>query len=274
MSQRDTLRESTLAYLVDTGSATQRDTLLPIGIVVVALIVAGVLLYLGATHSGDVWLEVAKGGIQLLVIVILGGAVAAGFRMQDDRRRREGMEQENRLTNQRRREDIEREDRERLDAYRADFVDELWGAYHRVKAVRRILTAYGFGSMSGEFTVEQCREFDQQMKELDDAQLTLEKLKRDVEGQGDLYEPERKAILVRLKSAERYVRDVIKDWEQSGPNVRPGEDCESVMRAMSYLPGFLGSAHTEGGMEKLLSVPVSETARMVQKLRFPALGER
>ena len=94
----------------------------------VAALCAVALIVIGGTfssgHSNDLWFELAKGGVQLLTIVILGGAVAAAFRSLDARR----------------------DDRRRLDEYRAAFVHELLDAYRRIKAVRRSLRASGLRS--------------------------------------------------------------------------------------------------------------------------------
>jgi hypothetical protein len=56
---------------------------------VVAAAVAVAFIAFGAiftSESGDLWFELAKAGVQLLAIVVLGSAVAAAFRVLDDRR--------------------------------------------------------------------------------------------------------------------------------------------------------------------------------------------
>lgn len=82
---------------------------LTVAAVAVAMIVAG------KSGSDDFALELAKAGLQLLVVAIFGGAVSQAFRSLD----------------------AHREELRRIDAYRAATVDKLFDAYHQVKAVRR-----------------------------------------------------------------------------------------------------------------------------------------
>jgi hypothetical protein len=232
--------------------------LLPLEILAVGLIIAVALFVAGVIHSGKLGLELAKGGIQLLVVVILGSAVAFGFRNLDDRR-----------VEQRRKDDIAREERQRVDEYRAKFVDDLWAAYNRVKAVRRTLSAYGFGTRAGAFTEEQCQEYDRQMKELDDAQLTLETLKRKVEtDEGRLFNRNRPRIQAMVERAESYVNKVIDDWEHHRDDVQLGKNRATAMGNQTNLSKFLGSARGKDGIKTALSRSIGEAVRLVQEIRF------
>jgi membrane protein implicated in regulation of membrane protease activity len=247
--------------------------LLPLGILAIGLIIAVALFVAGVIHSGKLGLELAKGGIQLLVVVILGSAVAFGFRNLDERRVDQRRMEDDHRTEQRRKEDVAREERLRVDDYRAKFVDELWAAYNRVKAVRRTLSAYGFGTraeqLTGEFTEEQCQEYGRQMKELDDAQLTLETLKRKVEtDDGRLFGRNRAAIHARVESAESYVNKVIGDWEHHRDDVRPGNDRATAMDKQTNLSKFFGSARADGGIKTGLTESIGEAVRLVQEIRF------
>jgi hypothetical protein len=103
---------------------------------VVAAAVAVAFTAFGAiftSESGDLWFELAKAGVQLLAIVVLGSAVAAAFRVLDDRRegRRIGAseqrEEDRKLAAER------REERRLLDEYRAGIAAELVDAYHRIR---------------------------------------------------------------------------------------------------------------------------------------------
>ena len=247
------------------GAGTRRPLKawwLPLGILGVGLLIAVALFVAGVIHSGKLGLELAKGGIQLLVVVILGSAVAFGFRNLDDRR-----------TEQRRKEDVAREERLRVDDYLAKVVDELWAAYHRVKAVRRTLNAYGFGTraseIKGEFTTEQTQEYDRQMKELDDAQLTLETLKRAVKtDDGRLFGGNPPVIYAPIKRAESYVNDVIDDWVHHRDDVQPGLDRATATNKQTKLSAFLGDARAEGGIKTGLSDSIEEAVRLIQEIRF------
>jgi hypothetical protein len=264
----------------DEGKECREWWLWPLAILLGGLVVAIALFVAGTIHSGDLGLELAKGGIQLLVVAILGGVVGFGFRNLDehrtDQRRREDKEltekrrqEDDRRLKERRQEDIAREGRRRLDEYRAGFVAELWSAYHRVKAVRRTLTAYGFASKSGTLSEEQCREYDLQMKELDDAQLSLETLMRAVEyDDGRIFGDGREHLRAKLDSAQGYVNHVIGDWEVHRGEVRPGAERACALATQQHLGPFLDEAHVEHGMKKKLSLPVAEAVRFVQELRF------
>jgi hypothetical protein len=94
--------------------------------VAVAMIAIGLVAADG--KSGGIWFELARTGLGVLAIAILGGATAASFRSRE----------------------AHRESLHRRDEYRAAFVGELWEAYHRIKAVRRALRAAGFGGPQRE----------------------------------------------------------------------------------------------------------------------------
>jgi len=95
----------------------------------------------------DLLVEMAKGGIQLFVVVVVGTAVAYAFR----------------------REESERDHRRRLDEYRRGVLLELVEAYNRIKEVRRTLRAYGFRSPRSDtqsadtLSADQSNEFQTQM---------------------------------------------------------------------------------------------------------------
>ncbi len=247
------------------GAPAGRSTdwwLLPFGILAFGLTIAVALFAAGVVYSGKLGLELAKGGIQVLVIVIVGSAVAFAFRTLEESR-----------AEQRREDEIAREERLSLDQYRANFVDELWVAYNRVRAARRTLNAYGFRirdpDLAPEFTEEQSHEYDRQMKELNDAQLTLETLKQKVEtDDGRLFDPNRTAISAQLKRIQSYVHEVVGDWELHRNDVRPGKDRATGVSKHAHLSRFLGPSFKEGGIKTELIESTEEAVRLVQKLRF------
>jgi hypothetical protein len=159
-----------------------------IAVFLFAVAVAVGLITVGSIWaSGDVPLEAAKAGLQLLAVAIFGGAVAAAFRWleayRDEQRRTEAASR----VEQRRCEAASREEERRLDDYRAARVAELWDAYNRIKTVRRALRAAGFAAPSGKLTDEQIAVFRTRMVELNDAQLSLEKLVKLINGQKDVF---------------------------------------------------------------------------------------
>jgi hypothetical protein len=220
------------------------------------------------SRSSELWFEVAKAGLQLLAIAVLGGAVAWAFRSLD----------------------AGRDDRRRRDEYLASVANDLWDAYNRIKAVRRRLIAAGFrkrdaGLSSEPLTEEQVAELRGQMIELIDAQLMLERLARGVETQPSLYSPSGKEIGSSLRRAERYVNDAIDDWETCGRKIEAGRDMdtvkqllerERVKRPLEQFHEFLGPAKAPRGMKVNLSNRVEDAAALIQSRRFgtePHLGE-
>jgi hypothetical protein len=222
-----------------------------------ATIVALLLIDIGAahagSHSGDLFFELAKAGIQLLAIVFFGGAVAAAFRSLDARR----------------------DDRRRLDEYRASMVGELLDAYHRAKAVRRNLRAAGFrGPTSGSIAADQIIELRDQMRRLDDAQLTLEKLAREVETQLTLFHEHGPSISASIRQAEKYLRVVLRDWEKNAPTIKPDAELARVAASLPHLSDFVGSASADHGLGHSVSKPVEKAASLIQSLRFGTTAPR
>jgi hypothetical protein len=214
------------------------------GLCAVAFIVIGATSSTG--DSGDLWFELAKGGIQLLTVVILGGAVAAAFRSLDARR----------------------DDRRRLDEFRAGFVHELLDAYRRIKAVRRSLRASGMRAPTGgSVSPEQSADFRTQMEVLVDAQLTLEELARDVRTQTQLFGPDGDRIGSLIRTSEKHINHAIGDWEKHGNSVRPGADLAEAVGPLEHLQAFLASA-SKGGFKENVSEPIVEAARLIQSLRL------
>lgn len=211
--------------------------------VAVAMIAIGLVAADGT--SGGIWFELARTGLGVLAVAILGGAAAASFRSREARR----------------------ESLRRRDEYRAAFVSELWDAYHRIKAVRRALRAAGFGAPQGELSAKQALDFHAQMDILDDAQLALEKLVRTVRRERDVFDPYDKRLLFLLSTAENYVKDVLADWEKHGREVRGRSDFAEAMTDFENLQSFLGRARKAGGIKRRVSVAVERASDLVYALQ-------
>ena len=215
-----------------------------------AVAVAVVLIVVGSiSASGDVALEVAKAGLELLGVALLGGAVAAAFRWLED----------------------DRDEQRRLDDYRAARVGELWDAYHRIKAVRRALRAAGFAAPSGKLTGEQVAVFCTRMVELNDAQLNLERLVKLIDGQDDVFGEECGSITRWISQAEGYVGGIIKAWENSQA-IQAGADLadirmQSADKKLGNLWPFLDGAYA-GGFKSDVSIPIRDAATKIQSLRI------
>jgi hypothetical protein len=165
--------------------------------------------------------------------------------------------------------DERRQDRRLLDEYRAASAGELIDAYHRIKAVRRTLRAIGFRpTASGTLSAEQSGRFQRQMELLNDAQLTLERVKRDVEHQRPVFKDLGALILKELDVAEGYVNHVIRDWENRGTTVVAGANVSWIMASLGNLRSFLLSAGDDEGLKQNVSEPILEAARLIHSLRL------
>jgi hypothetical protein len=221
-----------------------------IALFVLVAIIAGVLIVVGDAGSSELSFEIAKAGIQLLAVAILGGAVAQAFRSLD----------------------THREELRRVDADRAATIDKLWDAYLKSKAVRRRLRAAGFGTGKPTHTVtaKQSADFQTQMELLNDAQLELELLKEDVDNNDLIFGDDWKYIADQIRVAEKYLRKVIHDWEENGAKVQDGADSAAVTASLENMNNFLGkSASDTGGIESL-SDPIHKAVRRIRSLRFGA----
>ena len=236
-----------------------------IAVFLFAVVVAVSLIIVGSIWaSGDVPLEAAKAGLQLLAVAIFGGAVAAAFRWLEAYR-----------DEQRRSEADSREQQRRLDDYRAARVAELWDAYNRIKTVRRALRAAGFAAPSGKLTDEQIAVFRTRMVELNEAQLGLEKLVKLINGQEDVFGREYASITDGISRAEHYVGHIITAWENSQA-IRAGADLAeirtpSASKKLSNLWPFLDRASAADGFKSEVSIPIRDAATKIQSLRIKTI---
>ena len=115
------------------------------------------------------------------------------------------------------------------------------------------------------------------MEALDDAQLVLERVARNVKDHRHIFGADHAEIGRVIGEAERYVGHVIDDWEKHGRHVRTGANLADVIQPLENLRGFLGSAKATTGMKIPLSNRVHDAAERIQALRFevdPAITSR
>jgi hypothetical protein len=206
-----------------------------------AILAVGVAMFvIGLVGAGGesegIWFELARAGLGVFAVAFLGGGAAASFRARE----------------------IDRENALRQDEYRAEFVSELWDAYHEIKGVRRALRAAGVRGAAEQVNTEQAEALEKQMPRLDAAQLTLEKLFRTIRRERDVFSPYDRRLLFLLRTAENYAKHVLDDWEK---------------HERKHVPGFLGRAKEPGGI-KYLSVAVERAADLVYALRSDSTSER
>jgi hypothetical protein len=247
----------------------------------IAAVIAAVMIPLGwitaGSRSDEASVELVKTGLQIAAVVVLGSAVAAAYRARSERR------------------DHER----RIDEYLAGTLNDLWAAYHRVKAVRRTLRASGFDRLQpgSRLNAKQSTTFHAQMDVLNDAQLTLERLVREISGQADLFGIHGDCVAYLLGRAEHYVNEVISDWEEHGLEVQEEADFATLTDGpdskpkLRHLRRFLGSARPDTdyvpagsthpaadcqtrerrhwhGIKAGVSIPIERAAELIQAARL------
>jgi hypothetical protein len=193
----------------------------------VFLVAAGLTIGGAISADGkgsDVALEVAKAGLQLGAIIVLGFVVTEALKVVNDERERRGKEadaererraKEADAERERRAKqaDVEREERQRLNEYRMVLFRETVDAYNRVKAVRRALRAIGMDRLRDALpSQEQLAVFDREMRTLNEAELALERIEREVTAQRETF-PHASSQINDLNTAQNYLRNVLTVWE-------------------------------------------------------------
>lgn len=178
-------------------------TLALVGLAFFAVLVAAGAALLAADNEETIWLEVAKAAIQAIPVLVLGIPVGLYFRAFEARRE-----------DRRREDEARREDWRRKDEHRRRVFGEVTTAYNEIKSIRRWLRAAGLGSAAGAaLNAERVRAVDARMDALSDAELMLERVSREIASASNIFsEP---AALERwFRRMCRYLRGVVRDWEQ------------------------------------------------------------
>jgi hypothetical protein len=107
-----------------------------------ALAVGVVVFGAKMAHHDPIGTEIAKAGMQLAIVTIIGGSITWILRHVE------------RL----------REEHRSLNEYRLNVLQEVTTSYNQIKAVRRTLRAFGFTAPNTPLTHDQVMEFRAQMK--------------------------------------------------------------------------------------------------------------
>jgi hypothetical protein len=202
----------------------------------------------------DLLFEAAKAAVAVLPLAFFGVIVADLVRRRDAKRDQDDHAREAQR-------DLDRN----RDEYRRQFLNNVVVSYNRVKGVRRSLRAAGFGlAVSGKLSADQLGRIDSEMASLNEAQLDLERMKREVEGRSDVLT--RAPLIFRaLETLEIYANGPIKDWESGRSKLRQGVDV-NVLKQWRAFQLFIASAH-EGGDFGI----AAEQMREVEKAIWPDL---
>ncbi len=178
--------------------------------------------HLPSEKRPDLWFEVAKAGVQLGVVAVLGGLVALALRSVD----------------------AAREDRRSVREYRLSILHDLLDAYNGIKTARRTLRAFGLQMpQSGSLSAGQIAEYRSQSRSLMEIQLSLEKIVRELETRPDLFRAS-DGLRDALDDAETYVHDLGKEWEENGVWLKEGADAARLAE-LSELQPFLRTRDEE-----------------------------
>jgi hypothetical protein len=228
-----------------------------VGVVISGMAMAVGLVAVGAhlMHLGSqIGIETVKAGLQLGVIAIVGGGVASALRYLESLREKQLKDLESL-----------RENRRKINDYRLDVLRGVTTSYNQIKGVRRVLRSLGFNSLvASPISSDHVTEFHAQMKSLNDAQLTLEHIKREVRVRSDAF-PEDKTLDDLLQKAEDYVRNVLHDWEDHGVDIVAGAS-HQILAPMSNLKNFLGSS--EEGFDEGIGSKMKEIQKRIRALVF------
>ena len=241
-----------MAKLIDRVSRSKRRHMSKLHEPVVVATIGGIaavavvlILALAAIPSSrDAMLfEMSKAAIGIVPVAFFGVLIAELVRKRDDQRAREEKERDALRAREEKERDALRELERNRDEYRRRFLNDVVVAYNRIKGVRRNLRAAGLGPTgSGPLTAEKLDQLDAQLAALNDSQLELERLKREVESRSDVF-PGAIDIHAGLMMLEDYANAVIKDWE-SGRGAL-GVDAETL-RTWPAFQAFVASAQDIG----------------------------
>jgi len=180
-----------------------------------ALSLAGVVVGARLTDRDDeLWLEVARAGVQVVAVSLIGGSVAAAWKYFEQIREKK------------------RELREQQLAVFRKIVE----SYNEVKAIRRTLSSLGFRQATGAMTDRQIAGFRDLMLRLNDVQLEFEAVGREL-GETDYFRDDTAKIVEGINEIESHLNDVLQVWEKQGSTIEVGTKSNIVVSGLAGLIG-------------------------------------
>lgn len=201
----------------------------PIGILFLLFLVSlSLTICFTQTHdaelSSKIQLEIVKSLLQLLVIIIVGGGIAAIFKWIEGKRE---------ITSIRA-------------ATRVDYFRRLGNIYRIVKAARRELRSGGLTNIYKEpisLDKNQIQLYCQQMESINEAQLELEGLKIESKSLPDFLSLG--GISDQLNLMENYLREILHEFEEFAPKFK-NDSCFNFTD-FKKLNEFTGKTHEKNG---------------------------
>ncbi len=189
-------------------------------------------------RQNDIWVELAKSGAQIVVLVLATGVVGAMLRDRD----------------------ALREQQRRHEAYLLAFLEQIEGTYAQVKTARRMLRTMGFDAPTTmTLTADQATGFRVQMALLNEAELSFETYARKVAVMPGLWEAESASMSAELTSLYQYLHGVLYEWQMDPTILAAGADTSAMQGWLSFRQ-FLGydeasvRAFDEGVADRMLAV--------------------
>lgn len=214
--------------------------------VVIAAVLAGAvaMVLLGAAmvpeRQDDIWVEIVKSSVQVVVLAVAGGVVGAVLRDRD----------------------AAREEIRHRDQFMADFLDEIEAAYGSVKTARRLLRTYGFDTPTDVMvSTDQVLGLRTQMALLNDAELAFETHARKILAMPGPFGTRGADLVRELTAIHRYLNAVLSEW-QSDPTVIIAGGTTVALSGWTAFHGFVGydqdaiATFTDGVATHVLAVEV------------------
>jgi hypothetical protein len=146
-----------------------------------------------ATQRAAIWPDLAKAGMQTVVVAVAGALVTVALKMMEEQRAVSQKAQ-----------DVEREDRERRNTYRLELVRRLRKAYTDIKRARRRLETAGFRHGLGPVPAPSLAIYAKALTALTEAKLEIEAINEELEA-GVEVPGSVQQIKDRLKLIENYL---------------------------------------------------------------------
>lgn len=183
-------------------------------VLVIAITLITIASFSLKERSSDLWMEIAKSSLQIMVLSVSGGVVGAVLRDRDAAR------------------DARERRRQRL-LLQLEHVD---ASYSHIKAGRRLLRTLGFDVPSERtLTADQVTGFRTQMALLNEAQLSFEADARRVPLLAADLGPDTDALRAHLDGIASYLRRVLFEFEADPSVLAAGGDTMALARWPHYL---------------------------------------
>ena len=234
----------------------------------IAAVLAGILIasittllvFFPDPRPGSLELEVAKSLLQLGVVAVIGTAVSVlVFEYQRERQTLDRKADLDRQAHEKHR-DLERKSLEYREALLLSILSRAMDAYGEVKKSRRLLRARAISSHS-QVVVVLAAPYDNCFDMLNDAQLALENLARDVETSAKAFS-DTGALVSHLRLMDSYLGELITEFEDSRRRFA-GDEASLPLNQLPFLEDFIKPTKESKFMPSMV-VPYHEVQRRIR----------